>query len=97
MIRIETTAEFDAAGRFTVTGRAPQQVSPGVHRATIVIDIPVIPKSSALIPGEETGHPLLEWEDGVLVWTGPIQPGLETAHRDMTDERERQIVEGPWE
>jgi hypothetical protein len=97
MIRIETTAEFGTDGHFTVTGKSPQPLSPGIHRATIVIDEPVTPKSRSLVPGEDTGHPLLEWEDGVLVWTGPIQPGLETAHRDITDERERQIVEGPWE
>lgn len=36
MIRIETTAEFDAEGRFT--GKLLEAVSPGAHRVIVVVE-----------------------------------------------------------
>jgi hypothetical protein len=97
MIRIETTAEFDAEGQFTVTGQTPLPVSPGSHRVTVILEESVAPRSAALRPGDDTGHPLLKWIDGVLVWTGPVSSDIDTAHREILDERDRRMLEGPWE
>jgi hypothetical protein len=38
MIRITTTAEFDAEGRFTATGRTSSAVAPGSHPAVMLVN-----------------------------------------------------------
>ena len=97
MIRIETTAEFDAHGRFTVQGQTPQRIPSGTHHATLVVDDLHDAAHSALAPGGPTGHPCLQWEGRVLVWHGATASDLSSAHRDITDDRDRRALEGPWE
>ena len=95
MIRIETTAEFDAEGRFV--GQAQVSVTPGIHRVTVVVsDVETEPDSEGLI-AQETVEPHLEEIDGILVWTGPVPEGIDTAAREILEERAERFLRGPFE
>lgn len=68
MIRIETIVEFDADGRFTVSGQSTSAVSPGPHRVTLVVDEPQIASAEPAVV-DENGLFLLniEPQDGADV------------------------------
>lgn len=57
MIRIETTAEFDTEGRFTVTAQGPK-LTPGAHRVVVVVEksveAPVVTPSPSTLVREGT-------------------------------------------
>lgn len=53
MIRIETIAEFDAEGRFTVTGKSTVAVSPGSHRVTLEVEEPQVQSTQSAIVNED--------------------------------------------
>ncbi len=94
MIRIETIAEFDAEGRFTVTGQAAVAVSPGPHLVTVVVD-EIEPASQPTI--EDTDDPMLKRINGVLVWTGKLLEDPEEVRRRLDEERTQQLLYGPFE
>lgn len=53
MIRIETTAEFDAEGKFVLTGQSGEPISPGQHRVVVLIGEtaePATPRGPAAEP-----------------------------------------------
>lgn len=95
MIRIETTAEFDADGRFV--GQAQVAVTPGTHRVTVVVsDVdPEIDCDGQL--AQQTGTPHLKNIDGILVWTGPVPEGIDTSARDILEERAERLLSGSCE
>lgn len=76
MVRIETTAELDAEGRFSASGQAPQSVPPGVHRVIIFVDDqPVSADSTARDAGEHRSC-LIERDGAFLLDAEPL-PGAE--------------------
>jgi len=97
MIRIETTAEFDAQGRFTVRGQAPQGVSPGQHRVTIELEEPVAIVSSPTEVIEDTDDPMLKRINGVLVWTGHLLEDPDEVRRRLDDEQTDRLLSGQCE
>ena len=95
MIRIETTAEFDAEGRFV--GHTQVSVTPGIHRVTVVVsDVDTELDCEGQL-AQQTGEPYLKNIDGVLVWTGPVPEGIDTAARDILEERAERFLRGPFE
>lgn len=87
MIRIETTAEFDAEGRFTATGQTSSAVAPGSHRIVILVD-----ERAATKPMPATVEPPLKWVDGLLVFTGEFLEDPEEVRRRLEDERMRELL-----
>ncbi|MDX1968610.1 MAG: hypothetical protein SFV23_15640 [Planctomycetaceae bacterium] len=61
MIRIETTAEFDAEGHFTVSGQTTAAIAPGSHR--VVLEL--IREDCSF--REDVVHPALIVENGLLL------------------------------
>ncbi len=91
MIRIETTAEFDAEGRFALQGQTHVPVAPGTHRVTVVVsdaetEEPVECSASAL---QKVGN--------VLVFTGTLLEDPEDVRRRLDEEATRRMLEGPFE
>lgn len=82
MIRIETIAEFDADGRFTVTGQSTSTVGPGSHRVTLELTEP-----EAAPPNEPAHSPALQRINGVLVLTGQILEDPERVRQRLDEER----------
>ncbi len=97
MIRIETTAEFDAEGRFTVTGQVQAPVTPGPHRVTVVITegAPIRPVKPETI--EDTDDPMLKRINGVLVWTGELLEDPEEVRQKLDEQRTQQFLSGQFE
>jgi hypothetical protein len=87
MIRIETTAEFDAEGRFTATGQSPTAVAPGPHRIVVLVDDPTSSE-----PTSVSDEPPLKWVDGLLVFTGEFLEDPEEVRRRLDDERMRELL-----
>jgi hypothetical protein len=83
MIRIETIAEFDAEGRFTVTGQATEAVAPGPHRVTLEVADQSAPTS---IVGA-TNEPALKRINNVLVLTGQMTEDPEKVRQRLDEER----------
>lgn len=94
MIRIETTADFDAEGRFT--GQTPSTVTPGPHRVLMLIEEPASsePAASDAVPAAE---PPLKWVDGLLLITGELLEDPEEVRRRLDDERMRDLLGDLWE
>lgn len=63
MIRIETTAEFDAEGRSTIQVQTTQPVSPGVYPIAITFDEA---RTSPAAPVDQPTPTLIE-RDGLLL------------------------------
>jgi hypothetical protein len=91
MIRIETTAEFDADGRFTATGQAPRSVTPGSHRISILVEEPATLEPATPRSVETTESPL-QWVDGLLVFTGEMLEDPDEVLQRLDDERMRQLL-----
>ena len=96
MIRIETTAEFDAEGRFTVSGQTTEPISPGVHPIAITIGETRPPLESTVEPPSST---LIERNGLVLINAQPqFDANIDIVEmiRQVREERE-QFVLGGWE
>jgi hypothetical protein len=93
MIRIGTTAEFDAEGRFTVTGQTTEPISPGTHPVMVEIQessTGARKTTTAVPPGlRKEGH---IW---VLDCVGAEDP--EEVRQRLDEEATRRILEGPFE
>lgn len=94
MIRIETTAEFDAEGRFTLQGQSAVPVPPGKHRVTVVISEPDALTEAKAVAVEDTDDPLLKRINGVLVWTGQLLEHPDVTRQRLDDERTEQLLHG---
>ena len=94
MIRIETTADFDADGRFVLTGKVPTPVAPGRHRVTIVISDADVSRKSEATALQEGDDPLLQRINGVLVWSGQLLEGPEETRQRLDDERTEHLLRG---
>lgn len=97
MIRIETTAEFDAEGRFTLQGQSLVPVTPGKHRVTVVISATEGTQEEKPIAVEDTDDPMLKRINGVLVWTGRLLEDPEETRRRLDDEQTERYLHGPFE
>jgi hypothetical protein len=96
MIRIETTAEFDAEGKFTVTAQAPMPVPPGSH--PIIIQVPEINSDTEGLPAAEAdSEPAWKKVGELLVFTGELLEDPEEVRRRLDEERARQLFYGPFE
>jgi hypothetical protein len=89
MIHIQTTAEFDADGRFT--GQTTEPVPPGSHPVAMMIeDAPSIPS------GDQSNEPTFVEENGLLLLNVPPLPGalidIVALIQQARDERERHIL-----
>lgn len=97
MIRIETTAEFDADGNFTVTAQIPMPVPPGSH--PIIIQVPEINSGAGdgLPAAEADSEPAWKTVGELLVFTGELLDDPETVRRRLDEERAHQLFYGPFE
>lgn len=84
MIRIETTAEFDAQGHFTVSGQTTEPIDAGSHRVVVILD--EVAAKTPESPLKKIGN--------VLVYTGTVYEDAESARRRLDEERLREFV-GP--
>ncbi len=92
MIRIQTTAEFDAEGRFT--GRIMEPVPPGVHP----IDVMIEEQETLLKPTDPPSSDFgLRKEGNVWVLDCTYSEDPEDVRRRLDEESMRQMLEGPWE
>jgi hypothetical protein len=95
MIRIETTAEFDAEGRFTATGQSPTAVAPGPHRIVVFLDEPA-DTSPASDDAPVPQPSVLVREAGLLLINAEPQPNAEMNVRALMeaarDERAMHIL-----
>lgn len=89
MIRIETIAEFDADGRFTLTGQSTEAVVPGSHHVVVLVDDPSPSSEEA-----DALDPALKRINGILVYTGQILEDPEKV-RQRLDEERMQLLLGP--
>lgn len=97
MIRIETTAEFDAEGRFIARGQVLRPVTPGSHRVTIVLAESESTSTDETTVIEDTDDPLLKRINGVLVWTGQILETPDETRKRLDEEQTERILNGPFE
>lgn len=91
MIRIETIAEFDAEGRFTVSGQATIGVSPGPHRVTVEVE------ESDSSQQADVSEPPLQKIGNVFVLTGSYDGDPESVRRQLDQETAEQLLRGPFE
>lgn len=99
MIRIETTAEFDADGKFVLTGQTGEPVPPGEHRVVVLIgeaetaDKPVEPPKT-----DADSSSCLCVERGLLLLSAPLLPGKQPSVLEILDqirrEREEELIRG---
>jgi hypothetical protein len=94
MIRIETTADFDAEGRFTLQGQSAVPVTPGKHRVTVVISEADASTVAEPVIVEGADDQMLQRINGVLVWTGQLLEDPETTRERLDDERTDQLLYG---
>jgi hypothetical protein len=88
MIRIETTAEFDAEGRFTVKGTTTERVAPGPHRVLVVLAEAEVEE---VRPVEE---PPLRKVGNVLVFEGTFEEAPEVVRQRLDEESLREWTKG---
>lgn len=86
MIRIETTAEFDAEGRFALVGQTQVSIAPGPRRVTIVINDADLLREPNAVALQKREDALLQRVNGVLVWTGRLLEDPEEARQRLDDE-----------
>lgn len=97
MIRIETTAEFDAEGRFTVHGQINLPVTPGAHPVTVELAESESTNADETTVIEDTDDPMLKRINGVLVWTGQILETPDETRKRLDEEQTERILNGPFE
>jgi hypothetical protein len=89
MIRIRTTAEFDADGRFT--GRTTEPVPPGSHLVAMLIE-----EAPSIPPVDQCNEPTFVEENGLLLLNVKPLPGalidIVALIQQARDERERYIL-----
>lgn len=88
MIRIETTAEFDTEGKFTVTGTTTEPVSPGSHTVVLLVNDSAAPKTTV----NQNAEAPLQRINGMLVFTGQLLEDPEEVRQRLDDERLRQLL-----
>jgi hypothetical protein len=96
MIRIETTAKFDAEGRFTVTGRTTQSVSPGEHSVVVEVDENPPQAVSECMPSS-VDEPAFKKVGNLWVFTGETLEDPEEVRRRLDDEYVHRMLNGPFE
>ncbi len=79
MIRIETTATFDAEGRISISDRIDVPVVPGTHR--IVLEVCDVDPAV----GRDTSTPVLVREHGLLLINAAPIPGADLSVARILD------------
>jgi hypothetical protein len=97
MIRIETTATFDAEGHVEIPLQSAVPVSPGTYRISMTISDPVTAQQGESHDPTVAEYPELERIDGILVYKGVLLEDPETVRQRLDDERARQLLFGPSE
>ncbi|HUQ71540.1 MAG TPA: hypothetical protein VM165_18575 [Planctomycetaceae bacterium] len=96
MIRIETTAEFDAEGRFTATGQTSSVVTPGPHQ--VVMLVTEVTDSTAKSDPDTEHRSVLVREGGLLLIGAEALPNADFDIRTLIeadrDERSAHILDG---
>lgn len=72
MIRIETTAEFDADGKFVLTGQTGEPICPGEHRVVVLIG-ETAESASSQLPAAEPDS-CLYFDGEKLLLDVPLNP-----------------------
>lgn len=92
MTRIDTTARIGPDRQLVI--QLPQDVPPGEHRVTVLIDraderegVPA--EQPELRPEQRPGEPPLRWEGTVLVFDGEIIGPHENLIQEIREERIR--------
>ena len=83
MIRIETTAEFDAEGRFTASGQTPSAIAPGSH--PIVILVKDFPESTYPSDSSADHLSVLVREGGLLLIGAEALPNADLDIRALIE------------
>ncbi len=99
MIRIETTAEFDADGKFVLTGQSGEPISPGEHRVVVLIgETETAEKPVEASERDAPSSSGLCVERGLLLLSAPPLPGNHLSVMDVLDqirrEREDELIRG---
>lgn len=89
MMRIETVAEVGPDRQVVIT--LPPEVAEGAHRFVVLVDEPQrVRHADDVLPAEEP----LEWDDGLLVYTGELADDPIQVLEEMRLERERRFLSG---
>jgi|GEM_PF-5885926 len=95
MIRIQTIADFDTNGRFTVTGQTTEAVPPGPH--PVVVEFPESTAAPVTSEVESAAEPTLVQVGNLLLISGKILEDPEAVRRRLDEERAHQLLYGHFE